>query len=211
MGVLDANVLSNRANSQHARFLTVPSVTPLIAPTYVSFSSQCHFPPFSLRLFLLMHNCFHHSIPDTHIRPDIRAITADGSRCEMTPHCRGTRLFLPILRVRHSVSGGGKLIGFHVSHPPSPWLGSVTSRTPSRQADSQWHLLKSKWRKWEMLVTSNSPPASLSSFSVSQSPLDSTQRLTEVSLLHSYYFTIRHLRGTNQRIRRKKKKEKKTS
>lgn len=126
--------------------------------------------PFSLRFFLLIHNCFYHSVSDTHIRPNTRtnvhrAITADGSRCEMTPHCRRACLFANFKSNTFCILRG-KLIGFHVSHPSTPWLGSVTSRTPSLQPDMLWHLLKSKWRKWEVLVTSNSPPASLSSFSV---------------------------------------------
>lgn len=175
---------------------------PLVAPTYASFSSQCHFPSvwgFSL----LIYNCFHHSVSDTHIRPNTRtnvhrAITADGSRCEMTPHCRRACLFANFKSNTFCI-WRGKLIGFHVSHPSTPWLSSVTSRTPSLQPDMLWHLLKSKWRKWEVLVTSNSPPASLSSFSVNHPRTHVWQILTKVLLLHSHYFTIRHLRGIKRR------------
>lgn len=128
-------------------------------------------PPLRLRIFLLIRNCFYHWVSDTHIRPNTgtsvyRAITADGSCCELTPYCWGAGLCGNFKSNTFCIWRGKKLIGFHVSHPSTPWLSSVTHRTPSLQPDMQWRLLKSKWRKWEILVTSNSPLDSLSSFSV---------------------------------------------
>lgn len=124
-------------------------LVPQLLSLMLHFYSKCHF-PFQFEALLTHSYWFYYLVFDTHVKSNIRtnvhrAITTDGSCCEMTLSCIRAH-FLPILR-KQILHLEKNVIGFDVFHPSTSCLSSATSRTSSTVSGYEVTFIKQQQKR----------------------------------------------------------------